>query len=98
MKVTRNITIDSETWQLAKRKTESISGTINQLLGHWVKTTADIEGAKDMDKVKRELEDKKMEMTKMMDRLKVLEDEAKRRIPVRSIGGGNHATRYNRGE
>lgn len=87
MKVTRQITIDSEVLLKAKMKTNNVSGTINELLRNWVETSADEAVRTEKEKIKSELELLKVEMAKKQKEIDDMKKKEEDRKPVLVLGG-----------
>ena len=69
MKITRTITIDSEIWAKAKNKTDSLSGTINELLKMWIKNASDKPNIKELDRARLKITELETEISIKTDTL-----------------------------
>lgn len=76
-KIIRTITIDEENWLAAKRKTDNLSGSINELLENWIKVTKDRD-MEDRVKANLKIEELKLELAAKEKKLQEIEKEKKK--------------------
>ena len=84
-KITRNITIDAETWALAKQRTESVSSTIDYLLKRWVETESELYEKSKIEQANHEKELIRIQLDKIQQELEKLKKEKDKNRVLRVI-------------
>ena len=87
------ISLEMEVWLKAKRKSDNLSATVNDLLKKWAEVADDI-NKKESERLKLELMTKEAEFTairKQLDEMQEKEKERKSKV-IKVIGGSNAIT------
>jgi len=87
MKSQLNITIDTEILAKVRRKTDNLSGTVNDLLKSWIETVADKENMEETEQLKHQLDEHRAKEAAMEAELKILREKTKPKKTIRVIEG-----------